>query len=59
MYDNVKTDTTAKCFQAMAIVSGEFGNGLSPEQESYNDGLRKAVEIIRSHPFTVLPEKCE
>lgn len=41
---------TAKCFQAMKIISGEFGQELSQNDESYNTGLRKAIEIVRSLP---------
>ena len=43
-------EATAKIFQAMLIKSSEFGDELSPEEQSFNDGLRKAVEIIRSLP---------
>lgn len=41
---------TAKLFQSMMIKSSEFGNELSSGEKKFNDGLRKAVEIIRSLP---------
>ena len=34
--------------QSMQIISGEFGNQLTNEQESYNDGLRKGIELLRA-----------
>ena len=48
---------TAKCFQAMKIISGEFGQELSQNDESYNTGLRKAIEIVRSLPPATPTEK--
>ncbi len=45
-----REDATAKLFQSMIINSSEFGNELSPEEKKFNDGLRKAVEIIRNLP---------
>ena len=33
--------------QNMQIINGEFGDELTNEQESYNDGLRKGIELLR------------
>jgi predicted RNA-binding Zn-ribbon protein involved in translation (DUF1610 family) len=52
-----RQNATAQCFQAMKIVSGEFGQELSHDDKSYNAGLRKAVEIIRGlTPVTPQPK---